>query len=150
MKIYTILGGRLYQSGRPRDTKKQTRLALLQQRGIDVCLALWGNKDIELSKQMFLYRLVNLPDGKIPEEMGMLCLALVSEMAGLILQNHRVLVYCYGGRNRSGLISALIVRELKGFTGREALEWVRSCRPHSVVNKHFEQFLLGLPAAKKI
>lgn len=58
--------------------------------------------------------------------------------------SHAVLTHCYGGRNRSAFLAALIYRQRTGCSGRVALEMVRQARPRSVVNPHFEEYLRGL------
>jgi hypothetical protein len=58
-----------------------------------------------------------------------------------------VLVYCYYGVNRSGLVAALIIRELLRCTGAEALARLRMARKGSVGgNPHFVSYLEGLAA----
>lgn len=49
-----------------------------------------------------------------------LTLRLAALVAGLVEEGHRALVHCTFGRNRSGLVAALIVRELLGVSGEEA------------------------------
>lgn len=53
-------------------------------------------------------------------------------------------VHCLAGRSRSGLIGALVMQLYENWTGAEALDWVRRCRPKAVNNPNFERFLLGL------
>ena len=55
-----------------------------------------------------------------------------------------VLTHCYGGRNRSGLLSALILMRLTGCTGAEAVRTVQRNRKGSLVNEHFVRYLEGL------
>lgn len=57
---------------------------------------------------------------------------------------HLTIVHCVAGRNRSGLVGALVVRELHNLTGEQALDWTRRCRPRAVDNDHFETFLRSL------
>lgn len=57
-----------------------------------------------------------------------------------------VFTACHQGRNRSGLISALILRELGFGDGRECADRVRSRRPGALTNTVFYRWLCGLPA----
>jgi protein-tyrosine phosphatase len=59
-------------------------------------------------------------------------------------QGYNTVIHCMAGRNRSGLIGALVIRELDNLTGAEALAQIRELRPRSVDNIHFEGFLLAL------
>ena len=48
-------------------------------------------------------------------------LRLAGLVAGLVGEGHRALVHCTFGRNRSGLVATLVVRELLGLSGADAL-----------------------------
>lgn len=72
---------------------------------------------------------------------------MIRACANLLAEGNHVMVYCYYGRNRSGLICALIIRELLGVTGAEALRLLRRGRKGAVGgNKHFVSYLEELPA----
>jgi protein-tyrosine phosphatase len=60
----------------------------------------------------------------------------------------RVYVSCNQGRNRSGLVTALAIRELLGTSGREAKAWVQVRRPNALTNAIFAGYLDGLPAPR--
>ena len=64
----------------------------------------------------------------------------------LVRYGRRVLVHCTFGKNRSGLLMALIVRELLDCDGRTALERVRRVRERAVNNEQFAAWLSDLPA----
>lgn len=57
-----------------------------------------------------------------------------------------VLVCCLAGRSRSGATAALVVRELTGMSGSEALDYVRERRPNAVKRDGPEAELRALPA----
>jgi len=59
----------------------------------------------------------------------------------------RVLVTCLEGRNRSGLITALALRDLYGMSGAEALLFVKKNRKNAdaLTNTTYQQFLLSIP-----
>ena len=75
-----------------------------------------------------------------------LTLRLATLVAGLIDDGHRVLVHCTFGRNRSGLLVSLVVREVLGVPGAEALAHVQEHREGTVNNAGFAQWLRSLPA----
>ena len=91
------------------------------------------------------YRYCHMPDGrKIPvEELG--------HAVGIIIrwlsEGRYVIVHCYGGRNRSGLVAAEVWRTLNGTTGKRALEVIdrvsqkRNGQPRALVNPYFRAYL---------
>jgi protein-tyrosine phosphatase len=70
---------------------------------------------------------------------------LVHDVVAAVRAGRRVLVACAGGRNRSGLVVGLAVRELLGCSGTEALTWVQSRREDALNNVTFARHLAGLP-----
>lgn len=62
-----------------------------------------------------------------------------------IRRGENVLVTCMAGRNRSGLVSALAIRELTGMSGAQAVALVQSRRPNALTNPHFVELLSRLP-----
>jgi protein-tyrosine phosphatase len=65
------------------------------------------------------YRYTPMPDGKtIPYEEVAHCVKIIDEWLNA---GKRVLVHCYGGRNRSGLVAAEVLMKLEGISGREAM-----------------------------
>lgn len=75
-------------------------------------------------------------------------LRLAALVAGLIGDGYRVLVHCTFGRNRSGLMTSLIVREVLGASGADALAHVQSRRDDTVNNAAFARWLRSLPAPR--
>lgn len=90
----------------------------------------------------FNYTHMPIPDGLLRKSGDLRELAY--EMGQEILDGGTVLTMCNAGRNRSGLLSALIVRELYGWSGTDAMECVRHHRPRALANPVFEKFLQGL------
>ena len=143
--IYEIIPGRLYQRGKMHDFPTERKLRGLVRYGIthavvlapphpDPDLVAWGAADI------IGYTYLPIPDGRLKKGDALLELA-----HGLVMEGGCVLTMCNAGRNRSGLLSALIVRELLCMTGAEALEHVRLHRPEALANTYFEEFLRSLP-----
>lgn len=71
-----------------------------------------------------------------------------SKVATALGSGKRVLVTCYMGHNRSGLVSALALYLLAEgrLTGRDAVVIVQSGRPGALRNQAFVAMLEGLPA----
>jgi len=88
-----------------------------------------------------------LVDGEAVPDSGV-TLRLASLVAGLVADGRTVLVHCTFGRNRSGLLVSLVVRQLLGVTGAEALAHVQEHRAGAVNNSTFAGWLrsLGRPA----
>lgn len=151
--VWEIIPGQLYQRGKmfPRFSP-ELKLQGLAHYGITHAVALappkpdpdleaWGNADI------IGYTHFPIPDGLLHTQPQLLELA--SDLADEITAGGCVLTMCNAGRNRSGLLSALIVRELLGLSGIEAVEHVQLHRPRALANPGFVEFLLQLPATEK-
>lgn len=87
----------------------------------------------------------DIPDAEMPDDLGRLN-ALVTQVCRTHALGGKVLIHCNAGVNRSGLVTALVVRQLKGLTGTEAIDLVRSKRPKGpfpniICNPHFESYL---------
>ena len=80
-----------------------------------------------------------LPDRLLLEQLTSLVVAVLRD-------GRRVLVHCTYGKNRSGLLMALVVRELLGCDGRTALARVRAVRHRAVNNDVFAAWVSELPA----
>ncbi len=94
-----------------------------------------------------LYLKAPLVDGDdVPDPA--LTLRLATLVAGLLDDGYRVLVHCTFGRNRSGLLVSLVVREALGISGAEALAHVQAHREGTVNNAQFAEWLRSLPAPR--
>jgi len=73
---------------------------------------------------------------------------LSKKVADVVANEGRCGVFCWQGRNRSGLLTALVLRRLQGWSGRQAMEHIRSYRPEALdtASGVFEEYLAGLPA----
>jgi Tyrosine phosphatase family len=70
---------------------------------------------------------------------------LATALVDALAAGRRVLVHCTYGRNRSGLVTALVVRGLLGVDGATALALVRERRYRAVNNARFADYLRELP-----
>lgn len=67
---------------------------------------------------------------------------LVAGVVDAVRNGETVLVRCYTGQNRSGIITALAMKPLYGMTGGEAIERLRALRAPTVLcNPAFEQYV---------
>ncbi len=66
------------------------------------------------------------------------------------VQGDRVLITCWQGRNRSGLITALVLREAFGMSGKRAIEIVKAARPTALENGHFYEYIAALPRKPRL
>lgn len=59
-------------------------------------------------------------------------------------QGRRILVSCAQGRNRSGLVMALILHRVFGMSGEKAIRVIRAKVPTALTNQEFVKFLLTI------
>lgn len=135
-----LVEGRLWHGGCPVD------FAWIRDTGIDVVLDV-ADADAyppaaEIEGLTYL-KCPLLDDDEVPDPS--LTLRLSGLVAGLVQDGHRALVHCMFGRNRSGLVTTLIVRELLGLPGSEALAYVQQRRNKTVNNAAFADWLSSLP-----
>lgn len=120
---------------------------LLRERGIDTVVDMDGDVDpgVPDAPNSILYVYHPILDEDLPniakiEALGRL-------VAGLVTADHRVLVHCRMGLNRSVLVIATALTYL-GLSGEEALEHLRECRPGALFNEAFAAHVLTLPARR--
>ncbi len=144
MKVYEILSGKLYQRGRFDKWPKERKLLELRELGITVVANMIGIPDDDISGPDGVeYYMLPIADGKIkdPDMLN----KLADRLFQRIMEGKKVLIHCNAGRNRSGLVSALVVRRYFSVSGQQALNYVRRRRPRAIANPHFEVYLEGLP-----
>lgn len=143
--VYEILPGRLYQRGKLHSLEPAKKLSGLRHYGITTAVALAPPTPDPYLSVFFDYIHQPIPDGALdPKTGGLKMLVLASQLVHNIEFGGTVLTMCNAGRNRSGLLSALIVRELTGLPGSAAMKVVRQHRPNAIANPNFERFLEGL------
>jgi hypothetical protein len=146
--IYEILPGQLYQRGKLAGLSVAVKRAGLAYYGITHAISLapprpdldlidWSERDSGPS-----YTHKPIPDGLFKTADDLLFLG--RWYAHWIELGGATLTMCNAGRNRSGLLSALIVRELTGLPGAAAMAVVRHHRPNAIANPNFERFLEAL------
>lgn len=137
MKLHQIVP-LLYQRGA--FAHLPDKVQALRAAGIEVVISLWHEDPDMPAVVTYLHHPV--PDGQRVD--AGLYGGLAKIAAEYIWTGRPVLIHCHAGRNRSGLLSALTVRELYDCSGREALEVVRRGRPGALANEHFVRYLEGL------
>lgn len=85
-----------------------------------------------------------IPDGKLSDAVIGYTMRLATELVPYMLNGIGVLSHCNAGRNRSGLMSAILVHKLLYITGKSAMEIVRKERPRAIDNIYFEEFIRSL------
>ncbi|NMR21681.1 dual specificity protein phosphatase family protein [Cellulomonas fimi] len=138
-----LLPGRLWQGGCPVD------FDWVRETGIDVVLDI-ADPDAHPpvgATDGLLYVKAPLVDGDTLPDWTLVS-GLADLAARFIGDGRRVFVHCTFGRNRSGLLAALVVREVLGIPGGEALRHVQDRRPRTVNNEAFAAWLRSLPAPR--
>lgn len=145
--IWEIIPGKLYQRGKLHGMPPERKMRGLIHYGIthsvafapptpDPDLVAWDLADI------IGYTHFPISDGLLKTDDRLLEMA--SGFVKEINDGGCMLMMCNAGRNRSGLMSSLIVRELLGVSGVEAMELIRLHRPRALANLNFERFLESL------
>ncbi len=135
-----LVPGRLWHGGCPVD------FDWARGRGIDVVVDLADADAYPPAAEIerLTYLKCPLVDGRDVPDPGV-TLRLAGLVAGLVADGHRALVHCTFGRNRSGLLATLVVREVLGISGRDALTHVQQRRRRAVNNEAFARWLRSLP-----
>lgn len=137
--IYEIIPGQLYQRGKLHGLKDDVKEAGLKHYGITQSVALAPTYPDQWMMDNVPYEHHPIPDGLFKEVEYVTSMA--RDLAFYIDRGGVVLTMCNAGRNRSGLLSALIICELTGLSGSVAMDIVRKERPNALANPHFERFL---------
>ena len=131
----------LYVSGEIEDWEA------LFERGIDTIVDMDASVDAGLPQApgsvLYVYHPIldqDLPNLVKIEALGRL-------VADLVSSDHRVLVHCRMGFNRSVLVIATALTYL-GMTGEAALVHSRECRPGALFNENFANHVATLPARR--
>lgn len=139
--VWEILPGQLYQRGQLHGKDAGVKKAGVDHFGITHAIALAPKTPDPDLPLMIDYHHLPVPDGLLREN-GPKFQRFAAYLADEIRDNDAVVMtMCHAGRNRSGLMSALILMELMGISGTSAIKIVRMERPRALANPHFEAFL---------
>ncbi len=78
-----------------------------------------------------------MDDGTLTPEMWKIACNAADKVTNIALQGRRVLTTCLAGRNRSGLVNALALVRLHGWSGRQATEWIQQRRDKALSSEAF-------------
>lgn len=139
MKVYEIIPEQLYQSAKTHDLTIVERTNLVETYKLSTVVNLWHTYDDAMAALTKTYIHFYFPDGKnVPwDELN----KMARNLTRRIQAGESVLVHCWGGRNRSGLLNAMILMKLYGYDGNTAYEYIRIMRPKSLVNETFANWL---------
>jgi hypothetical protein len=84
-----------------------------------------------------------------PREVLQQALKAASYAAYRVAQGGKVLVSCWAGINRSGLVTALALHRLTGLSGKDCIAAVRKGRPQALRNPQFLNILGRIQATQK-
>ena len=150
MKLYRVSSRIAFSE---RTIKHPGAYEQLRKERFSMVINLWHTADPAFQKGTFGeyeetidYLHDSLPDGRLLTEH----IPRYERLARIAVKHLRqydrngVLTHCWGGRNRSAFLAALIYREFHEVSGAVALEMVRQARPRCVANPHFEAYLKEL------
>lgn len=145
--MYDVGDGRLFIGPHLLDVPDEAKRAAVSARRITMVVNLWRRRDDELALAVTRYHHLPLSDGLLSDELFARYDGIARVAAKHLDEGGNVLVQCYGGRNRSGLLAGLITCCWRGVSGREAVAAVRAGRGVSALNnRHFATWLESLPA----
>lgn len=139
MKMYEILPGLLYQRGHIEKRSPSDVAETLRERNISIVVNLHRRQNRNLPPNV-MHIQWPIADNKIPD---------VATLKGLVRflvdflrwGDGAILVHCNAGRNRSSLVTAMVMAQYFGFSGKKCIELVRERRPNALANPHFVEFL---------
>lgn len=141
--VWEIIPGGLYQRGMINRTVNGKRVGL-EHYGIQHVISLAPRAiDTDLRPLVKSHIHHSIADG-LTVQWGPWLLETAAQLARLVEHGEAVMTMCRAGRNRSGLMSALIAREVLFLSGEEALQLVRRERPNALANPAFERWLKEL------
>ena len=144
MKIYRVAPD-LMLSARTHTLTDDQCVDLVNRHELTAVINLWHTPDQRVAKMVDWYECMPLPDGQISERMAHCLETLADDVAAEVRRGGRVLMHCWGGRNRSGLLAALVLTRLERITGSQAYDRVRAVRRGALVNLHFANYLKRRP-----
>lgn len=144
--VYEVGDARLYQAGskrldgyEPSDVAAEYRIAMV--------LNVAPHPNPKMAFYVLTYRHVPFGDNSQFRSALPNIEPAVAEAAATLTAGGNVLTHCYYGVNRSGLVNALIIRDIEKCSGRDALARLRERRRGACGgNDHFVAYLNDLEA----
>lgn len=139
-QVWEIIPGRLWQSG----TLDEDPVAAAKVRELDIeyVVNLCGEEPFvsgRQGKRPFTELFWEIEDGPLPDLSDLE--DVVGRVCAAVSAGKKVLVHCYAGMNRSGLVSAMAVNKLTGRSGPQLVGFMRRKRPGCLTNRRFVQYL---------
>ncbi len=116
------------------------QIEYLANSGIDTVISLLTDSEVQeldlsheqaaLVEHGMDFRSFPIPDKRVPDDMPAFC-ELACDISRLIEQKHRVIVHCWAGIGRSGLLASAVL-VLKGHDPKTVFDLVTSTRGESV------------------
>ena len=117
----------------------EDKLATLIRHRITAVVNLTRTKD-EAVAHRFVYIHIPIPDSKHVDfdvvERG------IQRALNVVRTGGAILVHCNAGRNRSSLFNAIMLMELYGMTGEQAIAWMRAYRANALATPEFCEYLM--------
>lgn len=145
MKVHTIYPDILFQRGNMLNYAEDLKFDMLTKHNIQCVVGMACDEDEGFRNLLGSnYLWYPIPDNKIKNAEALMFIA---KQACTIHKRTggAILTYCRAGRNRSGLMSALVLNQLFGYDGEMAIDTVRRGRPNALANEHFVTYLKTLP-----
>lgn len=133
----------IFVRGNLRDVDLVDIGATLALNKIDVVVSLVGEPISPISSFVKTYVVYPIADSKLKLDVEIELNELAQLLADAVKDGQKILINCNAGRNRSCLLIALTLMRLNGWSGRQALDFVREKRPRAIANEHFEKYLLS-------
>jgi protein-tyrosine phosphatase len=114
---------------------------LVALRPVDMVVSLVGREIPEVRERVELYTVYPIPDAGLSLAAEVRLNELADDAATVIALGGKVLINCNAGRNRSCLLAALTLTKLNGWSGEQAMAFVRERRPNALANPMFEKYL---------
>jgi protein-tyrosine phosphatase len=139
--LFEIIPGKLWQSGAPSAPDWSEIRALGMQCVVDLAGELGPVAPAEFDSLLFVFWPID--DGPLPD------LSRLEDISNLVVEQVKAgwkcLSHCAAGINRSGLVNAMVVRQLLKLSGHDAIAYIRAHREGALSNPAFVQYLESLP-----
>ena len=140
MKLIEIIPGKLYTRGNLQRVAPATLREEMKAAGVGLVVSLIKPNMLgALSDSVPNYFYEPMADSKHLDVRQVESLA--DDIYEQVLTGDKVVIHCNQGRNRAGLIAALVVARILKISYAEAMVHVRDKRPRAIANPVFEKYL---------
>jgi protein-tyrosine phosphatase len=143
IRLIEIIPGKLYQRGHMKDYTKEEKRQVIAKYGLTTVVNLYAQEDPDIKNLIQEDIWMPIADGKVYEPEKILALARALAK-GIQYNDKKVLVHCWGGKNRSALVNTIICTIALHMRTDEAIAYMRSKRKGSLSNPHFVEWLKEL------